>query len=72
MQVSREPEASAPGSKRARTKSQRSQHVVNVSRVVPKEHVAVEDLKRRGAELRRLIIKAACMRATAIRCQKLD
>jgi hypothetical protein len=59
-------------SRRVRAISQRSRRGISVSRVVSEEHLAEEDTNTRGAELRRLIVKAACRRATVLRAHTLD
>jgi hypothetical protein len=45
---------------------------MGVSRVVSGEQLGEEDRNMRGAELRRLIVKAACRRATMLRAHTLD
>ena len=59
-------------SRRVRAISQRSRRAIGVSRVVSGEQLGEEDTKVRGAELRRLIVKAACRRATMLRAHTLD
>jgi hypothetical protein len=59
-------------SRRARAISQRSRRAISVSRVVSEVHLGEEDTNMRGAELRRLIVKAACRRATMLRAHTLN
>jgi hypothetical protein len=59
-------------SRRVRATSQRGRRAISVSRVISEEQSHEEDTKVRGAELRRLIVKAACRRATILRAHTLD